>query len=62
MKETASTYVGLGFLVDLTGRDDDGDDEGMPSKSGVHLLNISLVIKGPFAKYAGCGVLLPEAS
>ena len=45
--QTASTYSGAGFLVDLTGLD---EVEGMPSRSGVHLSNISLVIRGPFVR------------
>ena len=40
---TASMYNGFGFLVDLIGR-----FEGIFSISGDHLLNISVVIIGPF--------------
>ena len=40
---TASMYNGFGFLVDLIGR-----FEGIFSISGDHLVNISVVIIGPF--------------
>ena len=49
-----STDLGAGFLVDLTGLDDDDDDGlaagSMPRSSGVHLLNISREMTGPFAR------------
>ena len=48
----ASTYLGVGFLVDLTGL----DDCGMLRISGQSaLLYISSVIRGPFLRYSGCG-------
>ena len=52
---TASTYDGLGFLVVLTGL----EAFGMLRILGqLALSNISLVMRGPFFKYSGCGEAL----
>ena len=47
LTEIESTYNGFGFLVDRAGRD------GRFNSSGVHLLNMSSVISGPFLTYSG---------
>ena len=45
LTEIESTYTGFGFLVERTGL-----VLGIPSKSGVQLSNICLVITGPLLK------------
>ena len=44
LTKTVYVYLGLGFLVVLTGF----DDGGSPNKSGVHFSYISRVKIGPF--------------
>ena len=55
--ETASMYLGLGFLVDLTGLDGIFNILGQSAFS-----NMSLVTRGPFSKYPGWGWLPDRVS